>query len=202
MLLGCCCAPGEGGGSSRVDALSLEEVGTLPPVEGQESLHRRWNQNYVPHVQHPSLPRSAPPTPSNSGPQSSPRSSGVPQTPGSPGSDYVSRQLFTSNDSQEPLAERFQVVLDPARSSDTRLGLDVAHKPGALKVKRVKQGMVARWNNENPNFVVNAGDHIVNVNDVAEEKRSQGEWATSKDLLQAMTQVSGNLVLLIDRKIV
>merc|ERR1719296_305864 len=116
-------------------------------------------------------------------------------TPGSPGSVYVSRQLFSSADAQEVPADRFEVVLDPTKGGDPRLGLDVAHKPGALKVKRVKQGMVSRWNDENPNFVVNAGDHIVNVNDVA------GESSTSQDLLKAMTAASGSIVLVVDRKI-
>mmetsp|Transcript_19191 Transcript_19191/g.53990 ORF Transcript_19191/g.53990 Transcript_19191/m.53990 type:complete len:158 (-) Transcript_19191:133-606(-) len=58
-----------------------------------------------------------------------------------------------------------QVVVAKASSGD-KLGLDTLARmdPPALKIKRVKEGLILKWNEENPEKAVRDGDIIVAVN--------------------------------------
>eukprot|EP00429_Kryptoperidinium_foliaceum_P084482 CAMPEP_0176207334 /NCGR_PEP_ID=MMETSP0121_2-20121125/12561_1 /TAXON_ID=160619 /ORGANISM="Kryptoperidinium foliaceum, Strain CCMP 1326" /LENGTH=142 /DNA_ID=CAMNT_0017546305 /DNA_START=110 /DNA_END=538 /DNA_ORIENTATION=- len=61
-------------------------------------------------------------------------------------------------------AERFVHVLVDRAAGD-RLGVDVDHKDGVtLEIHGVTGGLIAAWNRDNPESLVEKGDRIVEVN--------------------------------------
>mmetsp|Transcript_122216 Transcript_122216/g.342098 ORF Transcript_122216/g.342098 Transcript_122216/m.342098 type:complete len:162 (+) Transcript_122216:89-574(+) len=80
------------------------------------------------------------------------------------------------------LRAEFDVVLEKS-SPDVKLGLDTMARTApspALRIRRVKPGMVEEWNNANPEKALRVGDLITSVNGTADDL--YGEIARSTRL--------------------
>merc|ERR1719382_1275818 len=61
----------------------------------------------------------------------------------------------------------FQIkIAKEASGVNAKIGLDISHDSDSLKIKMVKEGLIHKWNAENPSKEVRPDDRIVEVNTV------------------------------------
>merc|ERR1712008_451420 len=57
----------------------------------------------------------------------------------------------------------FSIVL--RQSGETPLGIDVDAADNKLMIEKITEGLIPKWNTENPNRAIQAGDRIAKVNE-------------------------------------
>merc|ERR1712176_1655932 len=71
-----------------------------------------------------------------------------------------------------------------------KLGLDTVGRkgPAALKIKKVKDGLISRWNSNNPQKRIQAGDVILAVNDENTDSEALYTMIATSDTLRLLIQ--------------
>jgi len=122
--------------------------------------------------------------------------------PSSPAMSLSGRHSESTESHFSGEALRLQVVL---RGVDPMVGMDFAHKPNALRVRKVRRAwhQNVEKGSEAPflrsETQLRRGDLIVDVNGVAEAKQAEGAPVTSLDLTAALQEDTDVFVLIVER---